>query len=98
MGDMKSTMTVSESGGAYTVEIADAPPEGGGAAGGPPMGPMESSISDVAVDGSKITFKRSLKSDQFTIDLNYELTADGDSISGKAGSDFGDSAITGTRS
>jgi hypothetical protein len=95
MGEMKSTMTVAEANGAYTVEIADAPPEVG-AGGGPEM-EFESSISDIAVDGNAITFKRSLTNPQFSVDLSYELTADGDAVSGKAGSDFGDSAITGAR-
>ena len=95
MGEMKSTMTVAEADGGYTVEIVDVAPEGG-AGGGPEM-EFESSISDVAVDGNSITFKRSLSSPQFSVDLSYELAADGDSVSGNAGSDFGDSAITGTR-
>lgn len=94
MGEFKSTMTVAENGGGYTVEIVDTPPEGG--AGGGDFGPMESTISDVSVNGSELSFTRSL-SGAFAMVLNYKLTTDGDSIKGEAGSDFGPTPITGTR-
>lgn len=95
MGQMKSTMTVSEGDGGYQVVIEDAPMEGA-PAGGPEM-QMESSISDVVVEGSEFSFTRQLKSPQFTMDLAYSGSVEGDSLSGKAGSDFGDSTISGTR-
>jgi len=96
MGQFKSTMTVAQAGDAYTVDIVDTPPEGGDAAGGPGLGEMKSTISEVAVDGDTLTFKRAL-SGGFEITLNYTLTVDGDAIAGEAGSDFGPTAITGTR-
>lgn len=92
MGEMKATLIVSEADGAYAVEMEDQAPAGGG-----PEMSFDSSVSDVAVDGSKLTFKRALSNPQFTINLSYDLTVDGDSLSGKAGSDFGDTAIVGTR-
>lgn len=94
MGQFKSILTVAEDAGAYSVEIVDVPPEDG--AGAPPMGEMKSTISDVAVDGDTLTFKRAL-SGGFEMTLNYKLTVDGDAISGEAGSDFGPTPISGTR-
>ena len=94
MGQMKSTLTVAEAGGAATVEMVDVAPEGGDAGG---MGPMKSTISDVKLDGSVLTFKRHLASDQFNIDLTYKLTVTGDALAGEAASDFGPTPITGTR-
>ncbi|MBS1239610.1 MAG: hypothetical protein H6R45_316 [Proteobacteria bacterium] len=91
---LKSTMTVAEAAGGYTVDIVDVAPEGGGDGG---FGPMTSTISEVAVDGSVLTFKRHLSSDAFQVDLTYKLTATGDSLAGEASSDFGPTAITGTR-
>ncbi|HSG33093.1 MAG TPA: hypothetical protein VLA37_01055 [Sphingomonadaceae bacterium] len=96
MGEFKSSLTVSETDGGYTVEMEDVPPEGGGAAGGPPM-EFDSSISDVAVEGNKLTFKRALSNPQFSMVLSYTLDAAGDAISGSANSDFGPTPITGTR-
>ena len=96
MGEFKTTMTVAEADGGFTVEMVDVPPEEGAAAGGPPMD-FESSISEVTVEGSDLKFKRALSNPQFSMDLSYALTADGDSISGSANSDFGPTPITGTR-
>ncbi len=96
---MKSTMTVAEAGGAYTVDITDVPPEAppGGGDGAPAFGPMKSTISDVAVDGSVLTFKRHLASDQFNIDLTYKATVTGNTLTATAGSEYGDTPVTGTR-
>lgn len=94
MGEFKSTMTVAEANGAYTVDIVDVPMEA--PAGAPAMGDMTSTVSNVAVSGSDLTFKRSL-SGAMSMDLNYKLTVDGDTLKGEAGSDFGPTAITGTR-
>lgn len=91
-GTFEATMTVAEGGEGYTVEMADVVPEGGGG-----MPPMESSISDVAVDGNSLTFKRSLTTPQGPMELSYSFTAEGDAISGEANSSFGAIPVNGTR-
>jgi hypothetical protein len=85
----KATMTVTENAGAYAVEIVDAPSEGG-------FGPLTGTITDVAVSGNELSFKRNITGD-FAFTLNYKLTVDGDTLKGEAGSDFGPSTVTGTR-
>jgi hypothetical protein len=95
MGEFKATMTVAEADGAFTVAIEDIPPEGG-AGGGGDLGAMESTISDVAVNGQELSFTRSLTG-AFAMVLSYKLTVDGDTMTGEAGSDFGPTPITGTR-
>ena len=94
-GTFKSTWTVAQDGNGYTVDVKDAPMEGAGApAGGDPP---KSTISDVAVDGSTLTFNRELVMGDMTIKLAYKVTADGDTLAGQTHSDFGDIPITGTR-
>ena len=95
-GTFKSTWTVAEANGTYTVDVKDAPPEGGAAAGGPPA-PSKSTISDVKVEGNKLTFKRELVMGDMTIDLNYDVTVDGSAMTGTTHSSFGDIPITGTK-
>jgi hypothetical protein len=85
----KATMTVTENAGAYAVEIVDAPMEGG-------FGPMTGTISDIAVNGNELSFKRNITGD-FAFTLTYKLTVDGDALKGEAASDFGPSTVTGTR-
>jgi hypothetical protein len=99
-GTFKSTWTVAQSGGAYTIDVKDAPMEGappGGDAGGASPPPPKSTISDVAVDGSTLTFNRELVMGDMTIKLSYKVTADGNTLTGQTHSDFGDIPITGTR-
>ena len=91
-GTFKSNWTVAQADGAYTVEVVDAPMEGG--PGGPPP---ESTISNVKVEGSALSFTRSLKMEQGPMDLNYTVTVDGSTMTGQASSDFGPIPITGTR-
>jgi hypothetical protein len=91
-GTFKSNWTVAEAGGAYTVDVTDAPMEGG--PGGPPP---ESTISDVKVEANKLSFTRALKMEQGPMNLKYTVTVDGDTMSGEASSDFGPIPITGTR-
>jgi hypothetical protein len=96
-GTFKSTWTVAESNGTYTIDVKDAPPEGGapgGDAGGPPP---KSTISNVAVAGNTLTFDRELVMGDMTIKLAYKVTADGNTLTGNTHSDFGDIPITGTR-
>ena len=91
-GTFKSSWTVAEAGGAYTIEVVDAPMEGG--PGGPPP---ESTISDVKVDANTLSFTRSLQMEQGPMNLKYSVTIDGNALSGQATSDFGPIPITGTR-
>ncbi|WAT16805.1 hypothetical protein OZN62_07575 [Aurantiacibacter sp. MUD11] len=92
MGNFEAGLTVAQGAEGYTVVIEDRPPEGGEA-----MPPMESTISDVAVEGATVTFLRSLTTPQGPMELTYTLTADGDALSGEASSSFGGVPITGTR-
>jgi len=99
-GTFKSTWTVANNNGTYTIDVKDAPPEGGppgGDAGGAPPAPPKSTISNVAVDGSTLTFDRELVMGDMTIKLAYKVTADGNTLTGQTHSDFGDIPITGTR-
>src|SRR4051812_29132743 len=58
---IESTISVTEAaGGAYAVDIKDGPMPGAP----PEAAAMPSKISDVAVDGSKLTFKRHLTTPQ----------------------------------
>ena len=91
-GTFKSNWTVAQADGAYTVEVVDAPMEGG--PGGPPP---ESTISNVKVEANTLSFTRSLKMEQGPMDLNYTVTVDGSTMTGQASSDFGPIPITGTR-
>lgn len=92
MGNFEAGISIDGDEEGYTVEIEDRPPEGGEA-----MPPMESTISDVAVDGTTVTFTRALTTPQGPMELTYSLTADGDSLAGEANSSFGAVPITGTR-
>lgn len=91
-GTFKSNWTVAQADGAYTVEVVDAPMEGG--PGGPPP---ESTISNVKVEANTLSFTRSLKMEQGPMDLKYTVTVDGATMTGQANSDFGPIPITGTR-
>ena len=90
-----STLSVAQAAGGYTVDIKDGPMPGAPA--GPESQPAPSQISDVKVDGSKLTFKRHLTTPQGEMDLAYNLTANGNALSGTINSSFGDIPITGTR-
>jgi hypothetical protein len=99
-GTFKSTWTVANNNGTYTIDVKDAPPEGGppgGEAGGAPPAPPKSTISNVAVDGSTLTFDRELVMGDMTIKLAYKVTAEGNTLTGQTHSDFGDIPITGTK-
>ena len=86
-------LTVAEAGDGYTVTIKDGPFPGA-----PADAPaMPSTISDVAVDGAKLTFKRKLTTPQGEMNLTYTANVAGDTLTGEVGSDFGPIAMTGTR-
>ena len=94
-GTFKATMTVAEANGSHTVAIQDIAPEGGAGAGG--GGAMPSTISDVVIDGSKFAFKRKLTTPQGEMNLTYNGTVEGDTLTAEVGSDFGPLKLTGTR-
>lgn len=91
-GTFKSDWTVAEAGGAWTIDMQDQPMEGG--MGGPPP---ESTISNLKVDGGKLTFDRALDMGGQAFTLRYDLTVEGDTMSGTANSDFGPIPISGKR-
>ena len=85
--------TVAQAGDAYTVTIKDGPFPGA-----PADAPaMPSAISDVAVDGAKLTFKRKLTTPQGEMNLTYTANVSGDVLTGEVNSEFGPIAMTGTR-
>ena len=93
-GTFKATMTVAEANGTYTVDIKDVPLEG--APPSPPSPP--GSITDVVVDGAKLSFKRKLATPQGDMTMTYTATVDGDKLTAEADiGDFGKIPVTGTR-
>jgi hypothetical protein len=90
---IEAELTVAQEGDAYTVAIKDGPMPGAPA----DAPPMPSTISDVAVEGSKLTFKRKLTTPQGEMNLTYTANVSGDTLTGEVGSDFGPIAMTGTR-
>jgi len=94
MGNFESTMTVDQSGDAYTVEMVDAPMTGPD---GQAMPAMASEISDVKVDGASFSFTRKIDFQGQAIVLAYSGTVDGDTLTAQANSDFGPTPIKGTR-
>lgn len=86
-------LTVAQAGDAYTVAIKDGPFPGAPA----DAPPMPSAISDVVVDGAKLTFKRKLTTPQGEMNLTYTANVSGDALTGEIGSDFGPVPLTGTR-
>lgn len=93
-GTFKSIWTVADMDGTYTVDVKDAPMEGGPGGDGPPP---KSTISNVAVEGATLSFDRELVMGDMTIKLSYKVTADGNALTGQTHSDFGDIPITGTK-
>jgi hypothetical protein len=91
-GTFASTMTVLDDEGSYIVLMEDVAPAGGAEA--PPA--MESSISDVVVDGASFTFTRTITS-PMEMSLAYRGTVDGDTLTATATSDFGAISVSGTR-
>jgi hypothetical protein len=90
---MTAEITVAQAGDAYTVAIKDGPMPGA-----PADAPaMPSTISDIVVDGAKLTFKRKLTTPQGEMNLTYTANANGDALTGEIGSDFGPVPMTGTR-
>ena len=93
-GTFKATMTVAEANGTYTVDIKDVPIEGAPPA--PPSPP--GAITDVVVDGAKISFKRKLTTPQGEMMMTYTGTVDGDKLTAEVDvGEFGKVPVTGTR-
>lgn len=90
----ESTMTVAETGGAYTVEFKDKPMTGPD---GSAMPPMESKISDVKVDGASFSFKRTLAFGDMPMELAYSGKVDGNAMTAEVSSPMGAIPVTGTR-
>lgn len=91
-GTFKSDWTVAEAEGAWTLDMKDQPMEGG-----PGGEPPTSTISNVKVDGGKLTFDRALDIGGQKMSFTYDLTVEGDTLTGTANSDFGPIPISGTR-
>ena len=93
-GTFKSDWTVAEADGAWMLELKDQPMEGGPGGGGEPP---QSTVSNVKVDGNKLTFDRALDMGGQAMSFSYTATVEGDTLTGTANSDFGEIPITGTR-
>ena len=93
-GTFKSDWTVAEADGAWTLDMKDQPMEGGPGGDGPPP---ESTISNLKVDGGKLTFDRALDIGGQKMNISYDVTVEGDTLTGTANSDFGPIPISGTR-
>lgn len=93
-GSFEATMTISEANGGYTVEMKEKPMTGpDGAA----MPPMASKFSDVKVDGSNFSFKRSLNFGDMPMDLTYSGSVNGNNLTAQVNSPMGAIPVTGTR-
>jgi hypothetical protein len=93
-GTFKSTMTVAEANGAYTIDIKDVPIEG--APPSPPSPP--GAITDVVVDGAKFSFKRKLATPQGEMNFSYTGTVEGDKLTADVDTgQFGKIPVTGVR-
>jgi len=93
-GTFKSTVTVTEANGTYTVDIKDVPLEG--APPSPPSPP--GAITDVVVDGANFSFKRKLTTPQGDMQLSYTGKVEGDKLTAQVDTGaFGVLPVTGTR-
>ena len=92
-GELKATMTVTEAGDSYAIDIKDVPIEGAPPA--PPSPP--GTITDIVIDGGTFSFKRKLTTPQGDIDLAYAGTVSGDFLTAEVNSQFGKIPVTGTR-
>lgn len=91
-GTFKSDWTVAEAEGAWTLDMQDQPMQGG-PGGEPPV----STISNLKVEGGKLTFDRALDMGGQTMRFSFDVTVEGDTMTGTASSDFGPIPISGTR-
>lgn len=90
-GNFESAWTFAEDGGVYTLEMENAPAEGG------PGGDMEATTSDVVVEGNTFSFKQAVTTPQGAMEIAISGTVDGDALTAEANTDFGAMPISGTR-
>jgi hypothetical protein len=93
-GTFKATLTIAESGGAYSVQMADVPQTGPD---GQPAPVPASTISDVTVNGASFSFKRTIDFQGQPLVFNYTGSVDGNALTATATSDFGAIPVKGTR-
>ena len=92
-GELKATMTVTEAGDGYAIDIKDVPLEGA-----PPQPPAPpGAITDIVVNGPIFSFKRKLTTPQGDIELAYNGTVDGNTLIAEVNSQFGKVQVSGTR-
>lgn len=92
-GTFKSDWTVAQADGAWTLDMKDQPMEGAPGGGEP----RANTISNLKVEGGKMTFDRALDMGGQKMSMSYAVTVEGDTLSGTVKSDFGDIPISGTR-
>ncbi len=83
-------LTIAESGGSYTAEIVNRD-------GDTTSNVPDSTITDVVVDGTNFSFKRSISQGQGSTDFTYEGSVDGNSLRADVTSQMGNFELTGTR-
>ena len=92
-GELKATMTVTEAGDGYAIDIKDVPLEGA-----PPQPPAPpGAITDIVVNGPIFSFKRKLTTPQGDVELAYAGVVSGDTFTAEVNSQFGKIPVTGTR-
>jgi len=92
-GELKATMTVTEAGDGYAIDIKDVPLEGA-----PPQPPAPpGAITDIVVNGPIFSFKRKLTTPQGDVELAYSGTVDGNTLIAEVNSQFGKVPVSGTR-
>ena len=87
IGERKSTMVVTSTG--QTVTVSFVLPAG--------AEPAQDTVSEIRIEGSSFAFKRLVEIDQGQIEMNYAGTVDGDVLSGKVKSQFGEFDLKGSR-
>jgi len=90
---IESTLTIAEAGGGYSVDIKDGPMPGAPA----DAPPMQSTISDVKVDGANFSFKRVIQFGDMPMELAYAGSVDGNNLTAQVNSPMGAIPLTGTR-
>ncbi|HEY6814746.1 MAG TPA: hypothetical protein VI168_04320 [Croceibacterium sp.] len=87
IGERKAIMTIVSAGGGYTVSFKNAP----GA------DPLDETISGITIEGNSFGFKRTVGIEQGQIELNYAGTVEGNVLTGKVASQFGEFDLKGSR-
>jgi hypothetical protein len=87
IGERKSTMTITSAGETFTVSFAM--PSG--------AEPAQDTVADIRIEGGHFAFKRTVGIDQGQIELNYAGTVEGNALTGKVRSQFGEFELKGNR-